>query len=68
MRFVVTIVATLMILGLAAFGLVSAQKGVTPTSTAASLCASLRRHRTYPLSPPVRRSVKLPKRRVPKRR
>ena len=36
MRFVVTIVATLMILGLAAFGLVSAQKGVTLTSTAAS--------------------------------
>jgi hypothetical protein len=36
MRFVVTIVVALMILGLAAFGLVSAQKGVTPTSTAAS--------------------------------
>ena len=36
MRFVVTIVAALMILGLAAFGLVSAQKGATPTATAAS--------------------------------
>jgi hypothetical protein len=36
MRFVVIIVAALMILGLAAFGLVSAQKGATPTSTAAS--------------------------------
>ena len=35
MRFVVIIVAALMILGLAAFGLVSAQKGATPTSTAA---------------------------------
>ena len=36
MRFVVIIVAALMILGLAAFGLVSAQKGDTPTATAAS--------------------------------
>ena len=36
MRFVVIIVAALMILGLAAFGLVSAQKGATPTATAAS--------------------------------
>ena len=36
MQFVVTIVAALMILGLAAFGLVSAQKGATPTATAAS--------------------------------
>jgi len=36
MRFVVTIVAGLMILGLAAFGLVSAQKGATPTAIAAS--------------------------------
>ena len=36
MRFVVIIVAALMILGFAAFGLVSAQKGATPTATAAS--------------------------------
>jgi len=36
MRFVVIIVAALMIVGLAAFGLVSAQKGATPTATAAS--------------------------------
>jgi peptidoglycan/xylan/chitin deacetylase (PgdA/CDA1 family) len=36
MRFVVIIVAALMILGLAALGLVSAQKGATPTVTAAS--------------------------------
>jgi peptidoglycan/xylan/chitin deacetylase (PgdA/CDA1 family) len=36
MRFVVIIVAALMILGLAAFGLVAAQKGDTPTATAAS--------------------------------
>jgi hypothetical protein len=36
MRFVLTIVAALIILGLAAFGLVSAQKGATPTATAAS--------------------------------
>jgi peptidoglycan/xylan/chitin deacetylase (PgdA/CDA1 family) len=36
MRFVVIIVAALMILGLAALGLVSAQKGATPTATAAS--------------------------------
>ena len=36
MRFVVIIVAALMILGFAAFGLVSAQKGATPTPTAAS--------------------------------
>ena len=36
MRFVVNIVAALMIVGLAAFGLVSAQKGATPTATAAS--------------------------------
>jgi hypothetical protein len=36
MRFVVIIVAASMILGLAAFGLVSAQKGATPTATAAS--------------------------------
>jgi hypothetical protein len=36
MRFVVIIVAALVIVGLAAFGLVSAQKGATPTSTAAS--------------------------------
>ena len=36
MRFVVIIVAALMILGFAAFGLVSAQKGATPTVTAAS--------------------------------
>jgi peptidoglycan/xylan/chitin deacetylase (PgdA/CDA1 family) len=36
MRLVVIIVAALMILGLAAFGLVSAQKGATPNATAAS--------------------------------
>jgi len=36
MRFVVIIVAALMILGLAAFGVVSAQKGAAPTATAAS--------------------------------
>ena len=36
MRFVVIIVAALMIFGLAAFGLVSAQKGATPTGTVAS--------------------------------
>src|SRR4029077_3008114 len=36
MRFVVIIVAALMILGFAAFGLVSAQKGAPPTATAAS--------------------------------
>jgi hypothetical protein len=36
MRFVVIIVAALMILGLAALGVVSAQKGATPTATAAS--------------------------------
>ena len=36
MRFVVIIVAALVIVGLAAFGLVSAQKGATPTVTAAS--------------------------------
>ena len=36
MQFVVIIVAALMILGFAAFGLVSAQKGATPTATAAS--------------------------------
>ena len=36
MRFVVIIVAALMILGFAALGLVSAQKGATPTVTAAS--------------------------------
>jgi hypothetical protein len=36
MRFVVIIVAALMILGFAALGLVSAQKGATPTATAAS--------------------------------
>jgi peptidoglycan/xylan/chitin deacetylase (PgdA/CDA1 family) len=36
MRFVVIIVAALMILGLAALGLVLAQKGATPTATVAS--------------------------------
>ena len=36
MRFVVIIVAVLMILSLAAFGVVSAQKGATPTAIAAS--------------------------------
>jgi hypothetical protein len=36
MRLVVIIVAALMILGLAALGLVLAQKGATPTATAAS--------------------------------
>jgi hypothetical protein len=36
MRFVVIIVAALVIVGLAAFGLVYAQKGATPTVTAAS--------------------------------
>ena len=36
MRFVVIIVAALVIVGLASFGLVSAQKGATPTATAAS--------------------------------
>ena len=36
MRFVVIIVAALMIVGLASFGLVSAQKGTTPTVTVAS--------------------------------
>ena len=36
MRFVVIIVGVLMILGLAAFGVVSAQKGATPTAIAAS--------------------------------
>src|SRR5690348_5506628 len=36
MRLVVIIVAALMILGLAALGLVSAQKEATPTATAAS--------------------------------
>ena len=36
MRFVVIIVAALMILGLASFGLVSAQRGATPTATGAS--------------------------------
>jgi di/tricarboxylate transporter len=36
MRFVVIIVAVLMILGLAAFGVVSAQKGATPTATTTS--------------------------------
>jgi hypothetical protein len=36
MRLVVTIVGGLIIVGLAAFGLVLAQKGVTPTATAAS--------------------------------
>jgi len=36
MRVLVFIVAALMILGLAAFGLVLAQKGATPTATAAS--------------------------------
>jgi hypothetical protein len=37
MRLVVIIVAALMILGLAALGFVLAQKGVTPTATAASI-------------------------------
>jgi hypothetical protein len=36
MRLVVTIVAALIILGLAAFGLVLVQKGAAPTATAAS--------------------------------
>jgi len=36
MRFVVIIVAALVIVGLASFGLVSAQMGATPTVTAAS--------------------------------
>jgi hypothetical protein len=36
MRLVVTIVGGLIIVGLAAFGLVLAQKGATPTATAAS--------------------------------
>ena len=36
MRFVVIIVGALMILGFAAFGVVSAQKGATPTAMAAS--------------------------------
>jgi hypothetical protein len=36
MRSIVIIVAVLMILGLAAFGVVSAQKGANPTATAAS--------------------------------
>ena len=39
MRFVVVVVAALMILGLAAFGLVSAQKGDTPTATDGLNCA-----------------------------
>ena len=42
MRFVVIIVSPLMILSLAAFGVVSAHKGATPTGRW-PLCASLRR-------------------------
>ena len=67
MRFVVIIVAALMILGLAAFGLVSAQKGATPTATAASTVRVASATQNVPASPPVRRSVKLLKRRLPKR-
>jgi hypothetical protein len=37
MRFVVIIVTALMILSLAAFGVVSAQKGATPTGTVAAV-------------------------------
>ena len=66
MRLVVIIVAALTIVGVAALGLVLAQKGATPTATAAStVVASVTQE---VLSPPVRQSVKLPKRRVPKRR
>ena len=67
MRLVVIIVAALTIVGVAALGLVLAQKGGTPTATAASTVriASVTQE---VCSPPVRQSVKLPKRRVPKRR
>ena len=68
MRFVVIIVTALMILGLAALGLVSAQKGATPTATAASTLRVASATQNVPLSPPVRRSVKLLKRGLPKRR
>jgi hypothetical protein len=40
MRFVAIIVAALMVLGLAAFGLVSAQKGATPSSAGTSKSSS----------------------------
>ena len=51
MRFVVTIVAALMILGLAAFGLVSAQKGATPTATAASTARAASATQNVPALP-----------------
>ena len=52
MRFVVIIVAALMILGLAAFGLVSAQKGATPTATAASTVRVTSATQKVPALPP----------------
>jgi len=56
MRFVVIIVAALVIVGLAAFGLVSAQKGATPTSTAASTVRVASATQNVP-APPVRTPV-----------
>ena len=52
MRFVVIIVAALMILGLAAFGLVSAQKGATPTARAASTVRVTSATQNVPALPP----------------
>jgi hypothetical protein len=56
-----------LIVGVAALGLILAQKG-TPTAAAVSTVRIASATQEDLLSPPVRQSVKLPKRRVPKRR
>ena len=67
MRLVVILVAAL-IVGVAALGLILAQKRGTPTAAAVSTVRIASATRRDLLSPPVRQSVKLPKRRVGNRR
>ena len=67
MRLVVILVAAL-IVGVAALGLILAQKRGTPTTAAVSTVRIASATQEGSALPPVRQSVKLPKRRVPKRR